>query len=38
MSEGSCPQYERTGVDGPLVDLLACQCHGRVAKPGRDKR
>ena len=29
---------ERTGMDGPLVDRLACQSHGRVAKSGRDKR
>ena len=28
----------RTGMDGPLVDRLACQSHGRVAKSGRDKR
>ena len=27
-----------TGMDGPLVDRLACQSHGRVAKSGRDKR
>ena len=27
-----------TGMDGPLVYLLECQLHGRVAKPGRDKR
>ena len=25
-------------MDGPLVYLLQCQLHGRVAKPGRDKR
>ena len=24
-------------MDGPLVYLLECQLHGRVAKPGRDK-
>ncbi len=26
------------GMDRPLVHLLAYQCHGRVAKSGRDKR
>ena len=25
-------------MDGPLVYLLSCQAHGRVAKSGRDKR
>ena len=28
----------RNSMDGPLVYLLECQLHGRVAKPGRDKR
>ncbi len=28
----------RGGVDWPLVYLLNYQVHGRVAKPGRDKR
>ena len=34
----SCPQYERTGVDGPMVDRLSRQWHSRVAKSGRDNR
>ena len=38
ISERSCPWHERTGMDGPLVYLLQCQLHGRVAKSGRDKR
>ena len=29
---------QRTGMDRPLVYLLHDQMHGRVAKPGRDKR
>ena len=36
--EGSCPKYERTGMDIPLVHRLFCQGHSRVAKYGRDKR
>ena len=37
-SEESCPQYERTGVDGPMVHQLSRQWHSWVAKSGRDKR
>jgi hypothetical protein len=36
--EGSCPQYERTGADGPLVCQLSRQRHGWLATSGRDKR
>ena len=35
---GAALSTERTGMDWPLVDLLHYQMHGRVAKPGRDKR
>jgi hypothetical protein len=36
--EGSCPQYERTGADVPLVCQLSRQRHGWLATYGRDKR
>ena len=36
--KGAVLEYERTGLDGPLVYLLSYQWHSRVAKSGRDKR
>src|SRR5918996_3243054 len=36
--EEGCPQYERTGTDGPLVCQLSRQRHGWLATSGRDKR
>jgi hypothetical protein len=36
--EGSCPQYERTGTDGPLVCQLSRQRHCWLATFGKDKR
>jgi len=36
--EGSCPQYERTGTDGPLVCQLSRQRHCWLATSGKDKR
>ena len=36
--ERSCPEYERTGVNDPLVDLLLRQQQCRVAMIGQDNR
>ena len=35
---GSAAQYERTGVDEPMVSQLFCQGHCWVAMFGKDKR